>query len=407
MATPIAKIEFGFDLTDSPISPFFTLDDSVKGRLDNVNYRLGGNAFIDVTDRVRDFQISRGRPSLFTRYPAGNLQVSLNNHDRAFDPLYEDSPFRGNILPEREVRISSNGIIIFRGYIDDWNLSYLSNGDSVVEIAATDAIAKFNNMYLAEQTPPEEPAGDRINRILDTDAVQWPSGLREIDSDGQLMAANTIGEGKSALQYMQNIALSEPGDFFITRDGKVRFTNRRNAPVSSEMVKFGGGDVPFNDLAVVYGAELLFNEVRLTREGGGTAVAFDSASIDEYGVRTLELQEMQLATDEAMAEIAVQYTAQYSEPEYRFEQFSVYLHKLDSAIQDELLALDIGSIVQVTFTPNNIGDPIVRQAKVLRVEHLVNVDLHTMVLGLEQLYYAPLVLDDETFGRLDVGTLSW
>jgi len=407
MGIPIAKIEFGFDLTDSPVAPFFQLDDNIKGRLDNTDYRLAGTSFIDVTDRARDYSITRGRTALFTRFPAGQAQIQLNNHDRAFDPLYPLSPFVGNIVPEREVRISSNGVILFRGYIDDWNFSYTNDGDSIVEVTASDGIAKFNNMYLSEATPPVEPAGDRINRILDSDSVQWPSGLRDIDDDGQLMSDNPIEEGKSALDYMQNIALSEPGEFFLTRDGKVRFTNRRSAPRSTDIVKFGPDDVPFDNLAVVYGAELLFNSVRITREGGGTATAIDNASIDEYGLRTLELQDMQIASDEAMAQIAVQYAAQYSEPEYRFDQFDVYLHKLDEALQDEILALDIDSVVQVTFRPNGIGDPIVRQGRVIRVEHVANVEIHTVTLGLQQLFYAPLVLDDAEFGKLDVGTLSW
>jgi len=41
MALPIEKVEIGFDLTDSPIGPFFRLNDDEAGRLDNTEYRLG------------------------------------------------------------------------------------------------------------------------------------------------------------------------------------------------------------------------------------------------------------------------------------------------------------------------------------------------------------------------------
>jgi hypothetical protein len=407
MAIPNVTVEFGFDLTDSPVGPFFQLNDSTKGRLDNTEYRLAGTLFIDVTDRVRDFSTQRGRTALLARNPAGQIEISLNNHDRAFDPLYPDSPFVGNIVPEREVRVKSNDIVIFRGFIDDWNLSYSNGGDSLVDVSASDAITKFNNMYLAEETPPEESASDRINRILNSDAVQWPEAFRDIEGNSQLMSPNLIEEGKSALEYLQNIALSEPGEFFISREGNVRFTNRRNAPTQDNVVEFGAGGIPFDNVGVVYGSEQLFNSIRITRESGGTVVANDQKSIGEYGLRTLEIADMQIASDEAMTEIAVQYASQYSKPEYRFDQFDVYLHKLDPATQSTLLSLDLESVVKVEFTPNQIGDPIVQYGRIIRLEHVANVDFYGMTFGLSELFYTPLVLDDAVFGKLDVGTLSW
>ncbi len=405
MTTPV--VELGFDLTESLNPPFFTLNDSVKGRLDNEEYTLGGSAFVDVTSRVRSFDFGRGRAQTFPTFPAGSIDIELNNHDRAFDPLFQESPFRGNIIPQRQVRIKVNDIIVYTGLIDDWDLSYTNDGDSTAMIKASEGIANLNRRFLPGSTPPEESAADRINRVLDEASVNWPDSLREIDSDTQLMASNPIPDETSALEYLQNISLSEPGDLFLTRDGNLKFRGRRPVPDSTDVIEFGSAGVPFDNVRVVYGSELLFNSVRLTREGGGTVVATDQESIAEYGVNEFNVEDMQLATDEQMIDVAVRYVSSYSEPEYRFEAFDVYLHKFDKATQDRLLAADIGTPVKVAFTPNKIGAEIVRYGEIIRIDHVVLPDSHTVTFGLSEVFYRPFVLDDDVFGRLDFGRLSW
>ena len=115
MSIPTPKVEIGFDLTDSPIGPFFRLNDDESGRLDNTEYRLGGTIFVDVTDRVRQISLNRGKTRRFANFQSGQLSVEFNNHDRAFDPLYPDSPFAGNIIPRREVRVSLGTAVQFSG----------------------------------------------------------------------------------------------------------------------------------------------------------------------------------------------------------------------------------------------------------------------------------------------------
>jgi len=97
----------------------------------------------------------------------------------------------------------------------------------------------------------------------------------------------------------------------------------------------------------------------------------------------------------------------YSQPEYRFKALEVAVHKLSEAEQAEVLDLELGSICKVTFTPNNIGDPIERFVQVISINHTVNTQTHFIELGFEGLDYAALVLDDAEFGKLDSYSLSW
>lgn len=407
MTMTAPKVEIGFDLTSQPTAPFFRLDDSEQGRLDNTEYRLGGTLFYDVTSRVRNIDFGRGRERTFSTFPAGELNVEFNNHDRAFDPLYPQSPYAGNLIPQVEVRVTVNSEIQFTGFVDDWDLSYQANGDSLASLKATEGISRLNRRTLNAFTPSQQTAGDRINSVLSRSEVAWPDGLRDIDSQSQLMGAYPVEAETSTLEYLQNIALSEPGNLFMSRDGKLTFRNRQTAPTIADLVTFSPTDVPFDNLRIMYGSELLFNRIVINRFTGGTVTASDNASIDTYGVNDLTIEDSQLATDAQLIDVAVGYASLYSEPEYRVEAFDVYLHKLEAATQNTLLALDIGSVVLVQFTPNAIGDPIAQYGEIIGLDHVITPEIHTMTFRLSELRYQPLVLDDAVFGKLDVGTLSW
>lgn len=407
MPIPDPKVEIGFDLTDSPIAPFFKLDDSVKGRLDNTEYRLAGTIFYDMTDRVKSIDIRRGKAQIFTQYPAGEADVEFDNNDRAFDPRNPSSPFAGQIIPRRELKISANDVVQFQGFVEDWDLSYTSDNNSTANAIASDVTSWFSSQFLSSFSPPEELTGARINRVLDLPGVNWPVAQRNIEAGQQLLGAYAAEEGQDALTYMNNMAASEPGSLFVTKEGHIAFRDRITAPTSADLVTFGEGGIAFDNLNVLYGSENLYNSITLTRNTGGTVTAVDQASIDEYGVRELAIENMHVATDADLIPIAVEYASRFSQPEYRFEAFDVYLEKLSTVDQDKVLGLEIGSVCLVRFTPNGIGDPIEQYVEVIRIEQSVNVISHVVSLGFSEIRYAPLVLDDAVFGKLDVGTLSW
>jgi hypothetical protein len=406
MTMPIEKIEVGFDLT-SGTGPFIRLDDPVSGILESPDWTLGGTIFYDVTDRVKSFSVSRGRSSLFSSFPAGSVSVVFNNHDRAFDPLYTASPFNGNIIPKREIRVKSGGIIQFTGWIDDWNLTYAPNGDSIAEAVAFDATGVLAGRTLAVTTPVEQSSGARVNAILSASGVNWATGLREIDAGEATLSTFEIPANTNALTYLQNVAATEAGNLFIGKTGKVVFQDRTKAPTSDSLVSFGNGGISFQNLEVVFGSENLYNEITISREGGGTATAQDSDSIDEYGIRNLTLSNLLFSTDQQSLELALNYAVEFSQPEYRFQSLEVALHKLGSIDQEKIQNLEIGSICKVTFTPNNVGDAIVRYVEVIRISQEVNPETHYTTLGFSSLDYASLVLDDAEFGKLNAYSLSW
>lgn len=405
MAMPIEKVEVGFDTSFSGAGNFFVLDDPVKGQLNNTSYPLAGLTFIDVTDRVRNFSISRGRSNLFSAFPAGQLNVEFNNHDRAFDPLYTQSPFAGNIVPRREIRVSTDDVVQYVGWIDDWGFSYLPNGDSVAEAIAYDATSIISGQTLAAGTPTAQLTGARVSNILDQ--INWSPEERNIEAGVATLGTAVIDANTNAMNYLQTIALSEPGLVFVDKIGRLTFLDRTQSPTSTGLVQFGGTGIPFQSVDVSYGSDNLYNEVVLDRVGGGTATATDTQSVTDYGLRTLSQSGLLLNTDLALAELALVLAQQYSQPEYRFSSLEVAIHKLDPAEQEDVLGLELGSIAKIVFTPNGIGDAIQRFVQVISINHTVNPQNHFIEFGFQSLDAAYLVLDDAEFGKLDLYSLSW
>jgi len=407
VAAPTLKVEIGFDLTDSPVASFFRLDDSVQGRLDNTTYRLGGTLFYDVSQYVISVDIQRGKSAILSSFPPGECTVNFTNHTRIFDPLYTASPFYPEIVPRREIRVSSNGTAVFYGWIDDWDLAYQPSGDSIATAKASDALSNLGGQTLDAFTPSIQKAGARIDSVLSRSEIAWPSGLRDIDEGAVDMAANSVSADTNLVDYLQAIAGSDPGYVFVTNDGKVAFRDRRKAPTSATLVELGEGGIPFATIGVTYGSELLFNRVTASRQGGGTAIASDIASQNSYGIRDLTLSNTQLAYDADLVDYVVGQASLYSQPEYRFDQTTIALEKLSTVNQNKILGLEIGDVCKIAFTPNGIAPQIVRYIEVREINHNVQTEFHTVELGFNETRYAPLVLDDVVFGRLDVGTLSW
>lgn len=405
MAIPTPKVEIGFDLTDSPIGPFFRLNDDIAGRLDNTEYRLGGTIFYNVTDRVRSLAITRGKSRRFTNFPAGQAVVEFNNHDRAFDPEYTSSPFAGNIIPRREIRISSGTAIQFTGWVDDWNLTYTPDGNSIADAAALDATTILAKQTLSVGTPTQELTSARVNSKL-TDAG-WSAELRDIQTGTVDVGTQEIEANQNALAYLEQVTATEAGLLFVDKQGRVAFRPRRQAPSSDTLVTFDqNSGIPYQAIGITYGSELLYNKVTIANVGGGTATVSNLASQGEYGVREYSATDLLGASDAQSVDLAVYYADLYSEPEYRIDALEINTEDLSTAHQEDLLGLEIGSVCKVSFTPNNIGDPIVKYVQVIRIEHSVTPSFHKTTLGFQEIKYLLLVLDDAVFGKLDEAYLG-
>jgi hypothetical protein len=400
-----SRVEIAFDLSADPTRDFATLDDPVKGILESPIFVLGGALLIDITNKVTNYAVTRGKTRQLDRYPAGLANIRLDNNDRTFDPLFDGSPYSGQIIPRRDVRISKNGIVQYTGVIDDWNLEYSPNGASYAEVVASDSLTIFANQTLNARTNTAELSGDRVNTILNLPEVGWPTDRRNIETGKQLLQADTIAANTSTLEYLQLVTESEPGSLFVGKNGRVNFRDRTTDASSADLVVLSddGVGIPYQQIQVVFGAELLYNQVIVSRLNGGTAVAQDLASQVEYGITTLALENLLMDSDLEADNLATFLVGKYAQPEYRFESLSVELETLTTAQQNTLLNLELGDVVEVKFTPNNIPPAIDRFVEIIKIDQRVTPTSHSISFGLGALDFSFWRLSDPVFGRLSAG----
>jgi len=398
------KIEIGFDLSGQPDAEFAKLDDAFYGILDAAQTILGGAIYQDVTPDVISYSINRGKSRQLDKYQSGTANIQLDNNLRSYDPLYSASPYFGQILPKREIRITSNSIVQYQGVIDDWDLQYQPEGNSIAIIKASDEMSQMANQSLDAVTNSAQFTGERIAAILGNAGMQWPNNRTALETGLQSLQADVISEGTNALSYLNTIADSEPGDFYINREGIATFKDRyESAPATPLLFADDGTGIPYQNLAVVYGSELLYNEVSVSRLNGGTETAVNLKSQEDFGISSFSLSGLPLDNDTSAENLATYLVSGYAQPEYRFEAIDINITDLSSVVQTQILNLEVTDFIRLLFTPNNLPPAIDRFAKVIRLSQTVTPLSHTVTLGLASTEYNFFTLSDVIFGRLTSG----
>jgi hypothetical protein len=155
-------VRIGFDLSAIGDPTLFTLDDPVQGELDSV-YVLGGTLFQDVTQYLRSVSVRRGRSRRLDKFQTGTATIALDNTGRVFDPEYAGSPYVGQIQPRRPIQVTDGVNFLFVGLIEDWNLDYSLNRDSIATALCVDGFTLLASSELAGFTASATLPGARIS----------------------------------------------------------------------------------------------------------------------------------------------------------------------------------------------------------------------------------------------------
>jgi hypothetical protein len=414
VAAPNVKVELGLNLGQS--DPFsFQLDSATRGLLDNTEFTLGGERFFDITPRLVTTTVRRGKNNALDRIDAGITTIVVDNSDREFDPLYENGPYFGQLVPRRSVRVTANDLPVFRGFIDDFDIQYEPGKQSVVQIQVSDAFSVLANSGLEEFTPDSELSGARINTVLNRPEVDWPAELRDIDPGNSVMLDTDVAEGTGTLEYLQLVSDSEFGTLYLAKDGKIAYRERNAVPnipdivFSDEIIDEEYTGIQFADVNIVYGSENLYNRISLENADliPEEAFAEDVTSQALYGPRTLS-QSGLLIQDPAQLEFLAEFLlARYKEPQYRFETVTVVLDTITPENQDKVLDLEIGDIVLVRFEPSDIPPAIEQYCRIIGINHDWNPGSKNISFSLERLDFAIFILDDAVLGQLDNDRLAY
>jgi hypothetical protein len=321
------------------------------------------------------------------------------------------TPFYGLITPNVGVYITTEGYERIYGFIKDWNLMYDVSGESTAVAVGADAFS-----FLAEQStstslsPVQHTSGSRIDYMLSLSDVSWPYGgvQKSIDTTNTMQVqAQTIDAGTNILEYCQLVERTEGGFFFVNHGGVIEFQKNGYDSLSTVVFTDDDTDIPYQGVEIIYGSELLYNTISLTRLGGAKQTVSRPTSIAAYGNSAYEDDGLLYVDDTATLAAAENLAIKYSLPEYRFDSVTVFLNPLSNANQQRVLALDLARVVQAKLTPNNIGSAITKYVRVIGVSEKIDVDGHTITFKLATIENEIFTLDSDVFGLLDYNVLGF
>ena len=284
----------------------FTLDDTQQGLLDGTTYVLDGvDQFSEIT--VQSVNFFRGKKRTLDSIAPGRATIVAIDKTRAFDPYneasiywdeFDDTP---GLSPLRQIRITRNSTVIFRGRVVDFTYDYVGPQKiPTVTIIAADDLFILANSFLNAFTPSAELSSARVTTILDRTEVGWSASLRDITTGTTTLGNYAIAEGTNALDYLRQIDSAERGRVFVrASDGDLVFEPRIGNTLSGPSVSFAddGTGTPYRDVFVDFTVDDVLNRVTVQRTGGTAQTATDTTSIGLYFTQAETITNSLLSTD--------------------------------------------------------------------------------------------------------------
>lgn len=385
----------------------------------------------DVTPYVLDdLSIDQGRSRELDTFQTGSASFTLVNDDRRFDPWYEDGPYYGLIKPNVPVRINiewGTTYTRFRGFIDGWPQTYTpADQEAHVQVNCSDAFKLLAALELTNATftfdddelgfdvgrfgggglEEEQLSGERIDSLLDL--AGWPAALRDIDT-GATTCQGQETDG-SALDALQLVEQSEDGFLYMSADGIVTFVGRFGRTdltrMNTSQATFTDANAtsPYDGLTFRYDDQLIYNDVRRTREGGVEQSAEDAGSIGEFFRKPHTQSGLVMSTDAQALALAIIALERYKQPQKRIDGLVINPQNNPDEQWPLVLGLQILDRVTVSRTPQQIGDANSQDYWIQGMRH------EWRSLRWRTTYYVTPVdefefftFDDDTLGLFDTG----
>ena len=403
----------------------FTLDDSVKGVLDNTTYVLDGTTqFADVTDGTLNVNIRRGRRDQGDTFSAGTMSFTLNDTlaGGVFNPFDTSSPYYDanagvpGLAPMRTVRFgrydASNTLeYLFVGKVVNFDYNFALGGLNTVTVYCADNFYLLSQTYMNELNVVAETSGQRVETILDLPEVDYPNGVGDRDiSAGTVDLGHsseyTIPQGTNVLAYLSQINDSaEFGRLFVGRSGTLTFQNRIGNTLSAPVAEFhdDGTNYKYDRVGITFEADQVVNRAYVEGLDGTNATDTDATSIATYFIQTESITNSLLHV-QGQIDAAAAYLLE-PDPEARYTDVSTQFTMLTSGQRDTVAIIDIGDTITIEKTfPTGVGTTsLAQELSVEGIEHAIDFNTgHRMTF-----YTAPttiiyeLILDDPVYGVLD------
>ena len=400
----------------------FTLDDDLKGELDNTEYVLDGTSqFATVMDGTISLTAKRGRANTGDQFAYGTMNFTLNDTyaDGVFNPFDTTSPYydpnnnQPGLAPLREVRFSrysSTNVkeLLWVGYIVNYDYTFTLGGLDTVTVNCADFSYQLGQTFLAEWNVTEQLSSVRFDDLLDRPEVAY-TGTRSIETGVATLggaAAYTVENGTSVAGYANKINEAEQGRIFVDREGTMTFQKRIGTTLGVPVADFhdDGTNIGYSAIDISFQADTVINRASVAHAGASSPeVAEDLASQALYLIQTRSITDSLVHNDAAALTLAEYLIS--PDPEPRFNFLGTEFPGTPALDQDTLALLDVGDLIAIQKSITTSAGPT-QFAQDLTIEGLEH--RLTLSAGHAVTYFTSpttivyeLILDDLVYGTLD------
>lgn len=372
---------------------------------------------VDVSSQVDGVTTRRGRNAEADQFQTGTCTLRIVDQAGDFNPMNPSGPYYGLLDPMRKLQITAtyNGITypIFSGFITGYQtITPQESNDNVTytTITAVDAFRLAQNAQIStvSGTSAGQLSGARINAILDE--IDWPTSMRDIDAGQTTMQADP-GTARTALAACQTVSTSEYGSFYVDATGSFVFQDRAltSSSIAGTPTVFSdaGGGIVYFDAAWVLNDVLVYNQANVTRSGGTTQVASNTASIAKYFLHSYTQTGLLMETDAVALQYAQAYVASRAETTVRCDAIvlDLYTEDYDDGIVAALGLDYFDPITVITSQPGS--STLTKTLQIFGVAMTINPNKWRVQFTTLEPILDAFILNSSQYGVLGTNTLSY
>jgi hypothetical protein len=406
---PIVRIRLG---TGVIFQNSFVLGDPQNGILGTNTLSSNSIQAIDISDTVQQISIRQGRDRMFEEYLPGEAVVQFLDFTGDWNPANTSSPYYPEIKPMRQLQVltnyQTNQYFLFSGFIWSWDYEWAdpSADYAIVTVRAVDAfrLLALANITTVTGAGNKDLPGERIDLILDQ--IDWPPSIRAIDP-GDTELENDPGDERSVLQAIQTVENSDLGAFFVDQSGKPTYYSRDTLTTKASGTAYQfddtGTNIQYQAVDISYDETELANEVTLTRLSGSPQTVTDTASIDEYFLRSYSRSGLLMETNSLALQQANRILNYRKQVRIRIDSLTLDLSS-DTNRVEPALSLGIGEPIIVTKTMA-ANSSITLRVTIQGYSHDITPDRWITTFSTAYPLATAFVLGSTEFGILGTSTL--
>lgn len=267
----------------------------------------------------------------------------------------------------------------FHGTLND-PASFQVNSTASAEVVDFDEIAVYRYGLPAARITAHYEAGTARGFPTQLPGARIDAALAAIGSTkprrvgaGTRTMTPTYMTGQDPLSELRRAETADAVDalLFISRAGEIVFLadgHRSSSPYNTVQATFDddGTDLPYLDVDVDYSDSFIANEWHVTRTGGTTQSATDTASQVLYDERPESLTDLPITLDADATSIAAAMLAKYKNPFQRIK--SLTLRTNNAALAENVFRRDLGDRIRVFRTPSGGGARIDQTLFIQKIE---------------------------------------